>query len=275
MNKVYKLGHVDLHYNEEDHSYFVNEKRVPGVTSISKLCDKPALNNWLKITPLNALFDKIKQSLATNTPIDDLSLKSMRDESLKACDVIKDKAGDIGTVVHNLFENIVQGKPYIEPQDEKVLRCLNHVMLWYRANNVKVLVQEKKVFSKRYQYAGTLDIICTMNNKKEKYLLDLKTSNYITEDMFYQLHAYRQAYLEETGEKINKLGIIKAPKNDNLNMEIMVVDYQPSFMKTFLGLLEQHKCKQLFKEQSRQKKDDGRRVIVNKQLKEKWEAKIQ
>ena len=273
MNRIYKLGHVDLHYNDDDHSYYVNEKRVPGVTTIAHLTDKPQLNYWLKTTPLKALHDKIERCLATNTPIDGLSLKNMHDEAMKACDYVKDQAGDIGTIVHDIFEKIVQNKDYIQPTDEKVIRCLNHIMLWYKSQKVAVEVQEKKLYSKKYGYAGTLDLICTMNGKKTKYLLDLKTSNYITEDMMYQLHAYRQAYLEETGEKINKLGIIKAPKTEDKSMEVILVDYSQKYLKGFLGLLEQHRCKVLFKEDNKQLKDGGKRLIVNKEIQAKWEEK--
>tara|TARA_R110000824_G_scaffold30181_1_gene99560 strand:+ start:3688 stop:4446 length:759 start_codon:yes stop_codon:yes gene_type:complete len=251
----------------------VNEKRVPGVTTITHLTDKPQLNYWLKTTPLKALHDKIEHCLATSTPIDGLSLKNMYDEAMKACDSVKDRAGDIGTIVHDLFEKIVQEKSYIKPTDEKVIRCLNHIMLWYKSQKVVVEVQEKKLYSKKYEYAGTLDLICTMNGKKTKYLLDLKTSNYITEDMMYQLHAYRQAYLEETGEKINKLGIIKAPKTEDKPMEVILVDYSQKYLKGFLGLLEQHRCKVLFKENNKQLKDGGKRLIVNKEVQAKWEKK--
>ena len=234
MSNIYKLGHVDLHYNDDDHSYYVDEKRVPGVTTITHLCDKPQLAYWLKTTPLKALHDKVEQCL----------------------------------------EKIVQNKPYIPPTDEKVLSSLNHLMLWYKSQKVVVEVQEKKLYSKKYGYAGTLDLICTMNGKKTKYLLDLKTSNYITEDMMYQLHAYRQAYLEETGEKINKLGIIKAPKTSDKSMEIMIVNYSPQYLKGFLGLLEQHRCKSIFKLDNKNVEKEGRRLIVNKTIQDKWNKKI-
>tara|TARA_R110000796_G_scaffold97550_2_gene204605 strand:+ start:1315 stop:2142 length:828 start_codon:yes stop_codon:yes gene_type:complete len=274
MSNIYKLGHVDLHYNDDDHSYYVDEKRVPGVTTITHLCDKPQLAYWLKTTPLKALHDKVEQCLATSDPIDGLKLKNMYDDSLKACDYVRDQAGDIGTIVHDLFEKIVQNKPYIPPTDEKVLSSLNHLMLWYKSQKVVVEVQEKKLYSKKYGYAGTLDLICTMNGKKTKYLLDLKTSNYITEDMMYQLHAYRQAYLEETGEKINKLGIIKAPKTSDKSMEIMIVNYSPQYLKGFLGLLEQHRCKSIFKLDNKNVEKEGRRLIVNKTIQDKWNKKI-
>ena len=274
MSILYKLGHVDLHYNDEDHSYYVNEKRVPGVTTITHLTDKPQLNNWLKLTPLNALKDKIEHCLATDEPIDGLKLTNMFNESKKACDYIKDQAGDVGTIVHDLFEKIVQNKPYIKPTDERVIRSLNFLMLWYKSQKVNVEVQEKKLYSKKYNYAGTLDLICTMNGKKTKYLLDLKTSNHITEDMMYQLHAYRQAYLEETGEKINKLGIIKAPKTQDKEMEIILVNYNPQYLKGFLGLLEQHECKKLFREDNKNVEKEGKRLIVNKKIQEKWRNKL-
>jgi len=91
----------------------------------------------------------------------------------------------------------------------------------------------KKVFSKKYNYAGTLDLI--LKDKKGNLVLgDIKTSNHISFDYTLQLNAYKVAYEEETKQKITKGLIIRLPKKDS-NIEVKELPLNKEMFNAFLG----------------------------------------
>jgi len=73
---------------------------------------------------------------------------------------------------------------------------------------------EKIVYSEKYQYAGTLDLLVTMADNTLT-LIDIKTSNQIHKEFLLQLAAYKYAYQEMTGKRIKKLLILNIPRSDN------------------------------------------------------------
>ena len=90
---------------------------------------------------------------------------------------------------------------------------------------------EKKIYSKKYNYAGTLDLICTTKKSNELTLIDWKTSKAIYDNYIYQPMAYKFAFEEETGEKIKSMKIIRIPKNGG-NIEIKDIKWNKTHFKT-------------------------------------------
>jgi hypothetical protein len=65
---------------------------------------------------------------------------------------------------------------------------------------------EAHLFSDKYQFAGTCDLVVEINGVK--WLLDIKTSNSLHTSHDLQLSAYAQAWNELYEEKIERVGII-------------------------------------------------------------------
>jgi hypothetical protein len=69
-----------------------------------------------------------------------------------------------------------------------------------------LIESEIHLFSEKYNYAGTCDLVVEMDGKR--WLLDIKTSNSLHTSYDLQLAAYAQAWNELYAEKIDHIGII-------------------------------------------------------------------
>jgi hypothetical protein len=68
--------------------------------------------------------------------------------------------------------------------------------------------------------------------------------------MVHQLHGYKLAYEEQTGKKINKMYIVRLPK-DGADFEARHILFKKEHLKAFLGLLSCHKSELMFNESVR------------------------
>ena len=69
-----------------------------------------------------------------------------------------------------------------------------------------LIESEIHLFSDKYKFAGTSDLIVEMNN--ERWIIDMKTSNSLHTSYDLQLAAYAKAWDELYEEKIDKVGIL-------------------------------------------------------------------
>ena len=76
---------------------------------------------------------------------------------------------------------------------------------WVEEHDVRILEAEQIVYSRKHDYVGTMDILCTMgiglNGEKEDHKIlhfgDYKTGGGIYMDMEFQVSGYKGARLEE------------------------------------------------------------------------------
>ena len=146
---------------------------------------------------------------------------------------IKEDAGLVGTVVHGLIEDFLKGKDIPKQSDPAVVNCWNLFLDWWNKQEYEVVELEKKIYSKKYNYAGTLDLV-VKDKKGNLVLIDIKTSNHITYDYFLQLNAYRFAYEEETKSKISKAFIVRLPKKES-EIEIKEIPLNNKLFNAFVG----------------------------------------
>lgn len=107
------------------------------------------------------------------------------------------KAGMRGTTVHGICEKINLGeKINIEQLPEDIDRYVRGYLKFVADGKYRVTHSEIRVFSNKYKYAGTLDILA--DGPKGKALMDIKTSAMISPTTALQLAAYKQA-AEEMG----------------------------------------------------------------------------
>jgi len=127
--------------------------------------------------------------------------------------VLAAKAADEGTQVHDLVERYLNGEeikflnereqPIYDPEIWKMF--LNFVDFW-ETYKPTLIEAEVHLFSDKLKIAGTCDIVCEING--EIWILDLKTSNQITQTYEIQTSLYKECYEECFNKKVAKTGVL-------------------------------------------------------------------
>ena len=216
-----KYEDIDLYFDPVKHVYKVNGKNVRSVTGVtSEGVPKKALTDWLVSTPMAEAKSQLNKLLDEGAKLDRVTLERVFLESSKKTEKIKVDAGLVGTVVHGLVEDYLKGKEIPEQTDKKVIACWNNFLSWWDKQEYTPVEIEKKIYSKNFNYAGTLDLV--VKDKEGKLvLIDIKTSNSVSFDYHLQLNAYKFAYEEETKSPISSALIVRLPKQGG---KIEVVD---------------------------------------------------
>ena len=242
--KDHKLEHnVTITFDSNAHRYIKDQQYVVGMSSILKYLSAPALEGWKLATRTN----KIKQQMQNeNIPPDVIEkiIINAKAEEQKSSDTTL----SIGSIVHELIELWLKGEKVVLPKNPVHLECFRKFQTFWKKNKLKPVDLEKILYSKR-GFAGTLDIVAK-DPKGRIWLIDVKTSSGFFISMVYQLHGYKLAYEEQTGKKIDKMFIVRLPKNDE-DFEAREFTFQKTHEKAFLGLLNCHKSQLLYNEQSR------------------------
>ena len=155
----------------------------------------PSVTTILQYMPKNKFFDNWVKDVGHNA------------------DLIMRKAGKEGTQVHEAAESLVLGKEvnwmddygnakYSQIVWEMILKFYD----FWSTYKPKLISTEEFVFSDKFKYAGTADLLVEMDG--EIWLLDLKTSNNLHRSYNLQLAAYAKAIEETKGIKIKRTGII-------------------------------------------------------------------
>jgi len=248
MYQEHKLKNgLTLTFDDEKHIYYHEKKKVESVTGIcGNGVPKPELTGWLVSTPIREIKNAINNRLDEGWGIDRVELERIIDKAKNKTEEVKKDAGLVGTVVHGLIEDFLQGKKIPNQSDEKVVNCWNLFLDWWNKQEYEVVELEKKIFSKKYNYAGTLDLV--LKDKQGNLILaDIKTSNQISFDYTLQLNAYKEAYEEETKTKISKGLIIRLPKKDG-KIEVKELPLNKQMFNAFLGAMHICIAKELHKQ---------------------------
>ncbi len=128
-------------------------------------------------------------------------------------DYIMRKAGKEGTQVHEAAEQLVLGQEVSWMDDygnakysQIVWEMILKLYDFWNTYKPELISTEEFVFSDKFKYAGTADLVVKMDG--ETWLLDLKTSNSLHRAYNLQLAAYAKALEETKGIKIDRTGII-------------------------------------------------------------------
>lgn len=226
------------------HSYQLDNLRIPGVTTVIGILDKPALvgwaaretaiyadDNWAKLTPMRS-GDRIE-----------LLTKARSNTNRKA--VVK------GNRVHALGERLAHGETVDAPleirsQVEAYARFLDQWQL-------TTVATETPVCDTEYRYGGTFDLIAE-SPQFGRALMDIKTGKGVYGEVALQLNAYSACDLrlvanEITGPRGGKrTEWVEAPmpEIDSLlvahvledTVEMVPIKMDPTITDAFLHLLE-------------------------------------
>ena len=155
----------------------------------------PSVTTILQYMPKNKFFESWLKDVGHNA------------------DLIMRRAGKEGTQVHEAAEKLVLGEEISWIDDfgnAKYSQIVWEMILkfaeFWKTYKPELISAEDFVWSDKYKYAGTADLVCKMND--EVWLLDLKTSNSIHKSYDLQLASYAKALEESKGIKIERTGII-------------------------------------------------------------------
>jgi len=113
----------------------------------------------------------------------------------------RDKAAELGTIVHGMVEGFVQRGEWLwlhdlSEKDKKAVQSANEAFQeWFESNKFEIVEQEVQLVSEQYQFGGTPDAIAR-DGKGRLVLLDWKTSDGVYQDHLIQLGAYRLLWNE-------------------------------------------------------------------------------
>lgn len=217
-----------LTFKADGHTYLLDEKPITGVTTILGVINKPALLSWAAGCAVDFI--------ATAQSLDAGILK----DAVTAYAKKRDKAGDIGTLAHEIIAQYIQNqiadikKPIAIP--ESVAPMYLNFVKWAEDNKVKFISSEQRVYSEKSWYCGTYDFDCEIDGKL--YLGDLKTSSGIYPEMFFQTAAYQNAVQEMA--KPNEVPIygnliVNCKKDGTFDCQ-MTEEYEQN-LKAFMGAL--------------------------------------
>ncbi len=225
---------------DDRHRYWVEEKRIENsVTGITGIIDKsPALMGWA----IKMMSEYLLGQLVKEVEITEEIILRAKKEYRSA----QKEATDIGTAIHEWIEKWIKGEEYEIPDDEKIQNGIMSFLKWQKEHKIKFNKEnsERLVYSKKYNYVGTLDAIAEIDGKKV--IVDFKSSNGLYNEYRYQLAGYWNAYEEEFGKTFDYGIIVQFDKKtgnfnpvDNI-IEIPREDYKKD-LKAFLGLLNAKK----------------------------------
>jgi hypothetical protein len=173
--------------------YAIDGKSYPSVTSILDVLNKPQLVNWA----VRLTREYVKQELFALRHADSLKDLNVEDLLVKSAlehDRIRNSAADHGTDIHRRIAAYVGDKyPHIALNDPIVTTF----RAWQDEVQFVPIASKKLVLSREHGYAGTVDLIGTLNGRLA--VLDIKTGRGVYPEYKLQLAAYAMARGEMTG----------------------------------------------------------------------------
>ncbi len=188
---------VGFEFVEDGHSYYLDGKRLTGVTTVLGVIAKPMLIQWAANQAVEHIEKNLKYSPDHNTYLD--CLYNVLQEAKVAHRKKKEEAGAKGTDVHAIIEGIIKhsleltnGAIYPSEITKEILNNpqVGHFVDWAKLNKVRFLASEKKVFSRELFLGGTIDFICEIDG--EVWIGDIKTSSGIYPEHFFQTAGYQR-----------------------------------------------------------------------------------
>jgi hypothetical protein len=172
--------------------YTIDGKKFPSVTSILNVLNKPQLVNWA----VRLTRDYIKQELFAFRHADsltDLDLGNLLAKSAAEHDRVRNAAADHGIVVHSSIASYIGNTSNVAQNDPVIIAFRK----WQESSQFVPIASERLVFSHEHGFAGTADLIGTLNGRLA--LLDIKTGRGVYPEYKLQLAAYAFAWGEMSG----------------------------------------------------------------------------
>lgn len=212
---------------------------LSGVTGTCKIIDHSApLMVWAVKMALQRAHARLQEHKRADGfyEVYEEELAAILVDAKKADREVLEDAGNVGHIAHAWIESYIQSilakdnPRSLEilakwPEDERAANCCIAAVEWMFNHKVEWLQTERKVYSREFKYAGTMDglaIVSACENPRccaqpftdRLSIVDWKTSNHLYAEYLLQTAAYQQAYMEETAEAVQDRWILRLGKDD-------------------------------------------------------------
>jgi hypothetical protein len=219
---------IDLSAPHQVYKNGIN-KRLPGVTTVMGVFDKPALKRW----GLGMERDSILRAMEHSTAPEVSGLRADIEAALPEpnakgdpvyfCEQFTSRAADIGTVAHARCEAFLHGVELDEDglDHELIDKSTNGFVRfhdWWKEGHFRLVHSELQMVSEVMQCGGTADIIAADGNDRVT-LIDLKTSKasrwWPYPEVFGQTAAYAMMYNERVRMKaVERIVVVRIGKEE-------------------------------------------------------------
>jgi len=197
-------------------------KRVPGVTTVLGILDKPALLAWANRMGLEG----------------------------KDINAVRDAAADIGTIAHARIEAHLRGMDFdetglsTEALDKSATSFLRFLEWWDRSN-LSVEATEVQMVSELWQVGGTADIVALRGDRR--ILVDIKTGKGIYREHRMQVAAYARMYEHVGRGRMDEVWIVRVGKEDADDIEPVEITNRARCEEAFAAVLGAYRALQAVK----------------------------
>jgi hypothetical protein len=185
-------------YYKVDGDPMMEGERLPSVTTILNVINKPALVPWAKKITAQKFRDTLFEwqgNAAESMEVGSIPTIEITDEAIEELfteakarpDVIRDEAGDYGTRVHEALATQEEGAEDKYPGIQAYYE-------WLEEQGLEIKHREVPVYNRGYGYGGTLDAVGYRTGSQQPVILDYKTSSGIYWETSLQIAAYAFAW---------------------------------------------------------------------------------
>jgi len=194
-------------------------KRLPGVTTVVGLLDKPFLKAWANRIGL--------EGIDLNSYMDDLA--------------------NVGTLSHAMIQahftgNEVDTSEYSKNDIDRAENAMISFINWVQSMPIKPILNEVELTNE--EFGGTVDMLCEIDGRKV--LVDFKTGSGIYDEVFYQLAGYK-ILLESKGHKIDQAMIVRVGRDEQEGFEVKSITDLSKHEAIFKHLLAIYQLKKELK----------------------------
>lgn len=249
-------GNVIIDFDDAKHVYTTNisEYPIPGVTTILRRLNKPALVQWAANQASAYIQAELTELLSGSHDREPWRMSDVLDickSGKTAHRRFSRAAADTGTEVHAYAEGYTRafpdgGPPEMPDEGTAAEAGASAFREWFHQHLVEPFAVERIVFSKNYYFCGTCDFYGKIDD--EVCIMDYKTSSGIYPEMLLQLAAYGLALREELGTRIDTGYIIRLDKKTG-KPHVHKIPLQPMYETAFINCLETDKLMKKIEEQ--------------------------
>ena len=225
------LKDIGLTFDAEEHIYSLAGTWVPGVTTITDMLPKPWLGPWMK----SEMGKYIKSQWTPGFPFTESGIDQIIKDAKQADKKKSKDAMGRGKDVHAAIEQYIGGsRPEEMPEGSPEAHAWDEFKKWEAEARPVWLATELRVGSPIHGYAGTLDAIATIQNRRM--IVDFKTNATPSESWNIQTAAYQMA-LHEMGVEVQGRVVVRIPKEKDGGSYSITTAIEDDF-KAFLALKE-------------------------------------
>lgn len=242
-------------FNPHAHRYKLLGSPIPGVTTVIRSKDAPALDRWkVKVqyeADVKAAWDLLIDGGQWESFDKFAAAFKYRSGEEMEHEKQSREAADIGKAVHSLLEahwKTALGIPFeCPPVGDEAHALFSAVLDWLRMNDLHPIAIERRVYSESNWYAGTGDLFARYQGRLV--LADYKSSKYgggkIWPEHRLQSAAYRKAAQEIGLPEMGGL-ILKLPKDGAPVEAVDISDTIDVDFRAFLACRELYQYDKLF-----------------------------